>query len=881
MNEPHRDLLSPASVQPRDNDPTINLPSSSVSGIQSHGTSSSDGLSSVSRRISKCRNSNSFLHNKQRIFNNISTLIDAMSDGGTSNSEPIAAQYFLEYFSVHTPNSYNKSQTKHDAANKHRPLLSPVQTAALLTDLDISDYAGYSVLNRHVRHATGKSLLCPKSQLKKYSTNLPPLMYSTYMWKKDENKKKEKVLIAQSEMGEVIKKSVSDYLIDNRTKLTKEKANTLDPLFSYVTQVGDGIVMILGTDHGQEHAQFVLQLNLESSKYRRNHNSTTAGTTFANFGKIKSTTDSYDIIKLTSDNVNEGCKLLQDHMLLAVKCDNEQHCLWVPKISTKFEIERCGKLISFDKDGKKVDEYLLPAVMRSTDVPIETFCVFKDVCKYVCTDLSAEFLLQGRGSKAHTRCIKCLSNRYEWQIDDKEEHVCIELLTDEMMEDAEAGFGNEIGLDFSPLWKFIGIGFFLLPLMHIMMGTVNDTLFKGIISYAMSLTIGCEKEEAARVELVKVIKQWNKNIRRMKEINLAIPTNRKNKLSLKRRIAYRVRKLKKPNVNVGVVQGQLDALKIELVQVIRDLKDLIKEMSDLNETRSDLRVSKSALYSKVSAFRKERQHKEDGMDTAIARILTKHGVTIQAYHGGSLTGVACKSLCRNAKEIMSDIIELCETKIKEREEDNSPLRPPSVQHMLTKMNLFQDLLVAQDAMYSSLRVLNPSKAEIKEAKERVKVFKKLWQQAKLPVTPKVHLVCCHAVSEMERIGGYGDKNDEPVEKYHQIQKKLDHRLYRMVPGKARFEAQQRYEARANNGEVKSQRTKMYRESSYKKKRSRSELKSVLKKVAKREERVVWKDEKIVEMRDGGTWSEDEEDETGGIVETGGIDENGGIDDNAN
>ena len=126
-------------------------------------------------------------------------------------------------------------------------------------------------------------------------------------------------------------------------------------------------------------------------------------------------------------------------------------------------------------------------------------------------------------------------------------------------------------------------------------------------------------------------------------------------------------------------------------------------------------------------------------------------------------------------------------------------------------------------MYSALRVLDPTGVELKEANERVRMLKKLWTKARLPDTPKVHEVSCHAVSEMKRVGGYGDKNNKPVEKYHQVQKQMDGMLFQMRPGKEGFAAQQRYEACANCGQVKKQKEMMYRNSSHKKKACELEL----------------------------------------------------------
>ena len=103
--------------------------------------------------------------------------------------------------------------------------------------------------------------------------------------------------------------------------------------------------------------------------------------------------------------------------------------------------------------------------------------------------------------------------------------------------------------------------------------------------------------------------------------------------------------------------------------------------------------------------------------------------------------------------------------------------------------------------------------------------------------------------------GYGDKNDERLEQYHGVQKKMDIRLGRMVLGNKRFQAQQKYEARSKHGEVQRQSAKVYQQTAKKNKRSRGFVVGA-RKIAKQEERVTWKEEKIEQYRNRGDWTDD-------------------------
>ena len=57
----------------------------------------------------------------------------------------------------------------------------------------------------------------------------------------------------------------------------------------------------------------------------------------------------------------------------------------------------------------------------------------------------------------------------------------------------------------------------------------------------------------------------------------------------------------------------------------------------------------------------------------------KYKFTIQAYHGGTLTGVAILNLLKNHDHIMDEIRELCVDAINNHNNDGHTLRPPTVE----------------------------------------------------------------------------------------------------------------------------------------------------------------------------------------------------------
>ena len=73
-------------------------------------------------------------------------------------------------------------------------------------------------------------------------------------------------------------------------------------------------------------------------------------------------------------------------------------------------------------------------------------------------------------------------------------------------------------------------------------------------------------------------------------------------------------------------------------------------------------------------------------------------------------------------------------------------------------------------VYSHLRIVNSKEAELKRTDEVIKDMHSLWKLMNLPETHKVHLLFAHAAIDQRCSGGFGDKDEEWVEKLHQDKK---------------------------------------------------------------------------------------------------------------
>jgi hypothetical protein len=165
--------------------------------------------------------------------------------------------------------------------------------------------------------------------------------------------------------------------------------------------------------------------------------------------------------------------------------------------------------------------------------------------------------------------------------------------------------------------------------------------------------------------------------------------------------------------------------------------------------------------------------------TRIERVLESHGVTIQNYHGGHLTGGAILVLLDNHQIIMDDIASVCHEFINKHLESNLCIPCPTIDYINDIIDEHCRLFQAQDAVYSHLRIIDPTRIEMQQTRENIDVMKKLWNKMELSITPKAHLIFFHAANDQLIYGGLGDKIEDPLEKRHQEQMRLDSILNKM------------------------------------------------------------------------------------------------------
>ena len=110
---------------------------------------------------------------------------------------------------------------------------------------------------------------------------------------------------------------------------------------------------------------------------------------------------------------------------------------------------------------------------------------------------------------------------------------------------------------------------------------------------------------------------------------------------------------------------------------------------------------------------------------------------------------------------------------------NSNPNKISPDELIIALNKFQHLFQLTDLVFANLRILCPSRDEIKKTEESIRMFENKWRIMELSEPPKIHLLFVHTMNQVKEFGGIADMAEDFVEKAHQEGKKLDHLVARI------------------------------------------------------------------------------------------------------
>ena len=353
----------------------------------------------------------------------------------------------------------------------------------------------------------------------------------------------------------------------------------------------------------------------------------------------------------------------------------------------------------------------------------------------------------------------------------------------------------------------------VVPIIHCQLGTVNDQLFKKLFREILALQVGSSdglKKRTSVLDQQDSLQLLNETKTYM-ETDLLMTTyqstkNRNDLVTKRNNLRRQIKNCKKkPNGRLYTQLSSLESLHVSIVEDIKKIDQcIISKKSGIQSIDKEIIADSKVLEKVQSEIKKmqwNQQTQEVSIHTKVERVFEKHGVKIQAYHGGTLTGGAILMRLRKHQVIMDDISEICWGYVTRN--DTTSVQPMTVVALEKKLDEHRSLFQAQDAVYAHLRLIDLTVEEMRKTRERIAIMKNLWLKMGLSETPKAHLIFAHSADDQERFGGLGDKIEDPLEKRHQEQLRFDAILNKMTGGfKKQKEVQFKYEWRNTNPMVK-------------------------------------------------------------------------------
>jgi hypothetical protein len=190
-------------------------------------------------------------------------VLSYMSNGTLhpKTSSPIAVDYLLHKISKAYPKSfYNLANNLGYDIPKR---MNAIETAAVLSEVGVGDKKILTTLHKHIKAKyNGRPIFCPKECLQSLTTRIPKMICNESLFEKEEGLKMESIGIAGIDAVEAIRLDMERY-IEAKYNASNIFTETLreTPLFGTRTYADNsGTYILIGTDHGQGTAQFMLRI---------------------------------------------------------------------------------------------------------------------------------------------------------------------------------------------------------------------------------------------------------------------------------------------------------------------------------------------------------------------------------------------------------------------------------------------------------------------------------------------------------------------------------------------------------------------------------------------------------------------------------------------
>ena len=792
--------------------------------------------------IPRLSNQKSF-NDWERKHNKMDDIVKFMSnEKRNKHGHPVAAEFIANFlFRTYRQTIFDTIESN-DMTVMER--MDVIETAALLSDANVPDAAILDKVHRHLKSKSVGGNFCAfanrEEMNKVLASEMPSITYSSYEYEKEAGKKKEKVEFASVEIEESLCLDMNRCLMnDMKQNLlafpmcnTSGVLNTHSPIFGYTTKSSDkGIYVLVGTDHGKGHSQCAMRFNLKCSTERRQRSKAEYGTRFLPYCVIKCKKDVTEILRLTAGVTNRGIELLQKHQLLAITGGNDSKVwtFFAPTEMSKYRIVTLGNMQRqiILSNVENCRSKIIP-VPQEFQLHVRIRVVIKKFHVLQVGDLAAQVATQGREHMSSSRCFKCNLTASQW----KNGEIGTILTLEDLLNHPNLAIGQKQAL----VW-LMGGNNSITPVLHCQIGTGNYQIFVMLAQLLIEIDSQTndeyEKRTSLQVLLAELIDEKEelvtmtaaKEIRSasiaddIKEHRRTILNARRRRLTAEASVAGPVReeRIQAATANISSSQTVIDQLQEEITLMKVACNRMDTSIKNKSKRATELRLE-------VKALAEGRKKEANGLDTLLECTLKKYGASVQSYHGGTLHGKDIVKVCNNWEPIMNEVQIAASTRLHQRhlQHTRSPTSrpPPSIAEVEMKLNLHRKLLQAQDAVYSHLRIVDPSEEEKTATRTSIEIMKRFWFELKCSETHKAHLIFQHAADDQDEFGGLGDKGEDDWERRHQVQAKFDHILHRMCGGwQKQISTQLKYEWRNNDPRVEKQIIKVHEKTSRKRKLS--------------------------------------------------------------
>jgi len=217
------------------------------------------------------------------------------------------------------------------------------------------------------------------------------------------------------------------------------------------------------------------------------------------------------------------------------------------------------------------------------------------------------------------------------------------------------------------------------------------------------------------------------------------------------------------------IQAKINEVNAIIKNSLNTIKPLDKKRKKITDKLSKARTHLKTLKDKIAEYKKDRKKDGDGIESQLFSVLkSMYGITIQAYHGGSLTGKDIQKLMSNADEIFSIFANI----LKSNKKPGCSYGDVEIDALCKS---FANLCILWDGAFSYASKVNPTADDIALYKRYVTAAVYCHVAEGLSITPKVHMMWKHVATQMLVPGGLGQKREDWVEHQHQTtSKERDH-----------------------------------------------------------------------------------------------------------